>query len=100
MSKKALFVFALWHLLGAIGFLLWDRPLNTAALWVMGFILLLPGNLIASDVVSGLLWRSELSLEVMSVLSLVLAVAINFACWLAIAGFTRWWRHRSVDTAR
>lgn len=100
MSKKLLLVFAIWHLLGAVGFLLWDRPQSTAILWVMGFILLLPGNLVASNLVSGLFWRSALSLQAMSVVSLVLAIGINFACWYAVARVFRRWRRRTGGTAR
>jgi hypothetical protein len=95
MGRRLLLLFAVWQALGAAGFLLWDRPQSTAALWVIGFLFLLPGNLLASSLVTALIWRSPLSLHAMSAIVLGAAIAINFACWLAIARLTRGLRRTS-----
>lgn len=91
MSKRALIVFAVWQGLGATGFLFWDWPRNTAALWVMGFILLLPGNYLASFIVERFLWGS-FSLLTLSITTLMIAIVVNLGLWLALYRIVRWAR--------
>jgi hypothetical protein len=60
------------HLLSALG----------PALWLMGSLLLLPGDLTAAFVVEKLLWKSELTMTQLTVLQVPVGLAINAAVWL------------------
>lgn len=97
MSKRVAIVFTIWQALGAFGFLFWNWPKDTPALWVIGFVLLLPGNFIASNIIENVLWQSPLSLQAMSVLTLITAIAVNFALWFAIGWIVRRRRTHKVD---
>jgi hypothetical protein len=46
MRRRTLVVFVLWQTLGAFGAVFWEWT-DSAVLWVVGFFLLLPGNLVA-----------------------------------------------------
>lgn len=95
MRRRVLIVFALWQVLGTFGAVFWEW-VGSAALWVLGFVLLLPGNLIA-PFIDNLLWESPLSLRAVSVISLIVAVAINFAMWCAVAWVVRRYRTRRTS---
>jgi hypothetical protein len=87
MRRRVLAVFALWQAFGAVGAVFWEWA-GSSALWAVGFVLLLPGNL-AAPFIESLLWESPLSLRVTSVISLIVAIAINFVMWCAIAWMMR-----------
>jgi hypothetical protein len=95
MSRKILIVFIVWQAVGALGACLWQVWSSIGAqLWGAGFLLLLPGNIIAAKVVEGLLWQKELSLRTLGAMELVGAIAINFVlCW-GIARIVRRYRWR------
>jgi hypothetical protein len=97
MRRRVLIVFALCQAFGAFGAVFWEW-IGSAALWVLGFVLLLPGNLVA-PFIDNLLWESPLSLRAMSVVSLIMAIAINFAMWCAVAWVMRRYRMRRTRAA-
>ena len=53
-------------------------------MWVVGFILLIPGNYFGSWVANSFLWHSSLTLVSLGVLSTVLALTINLVVWLLV----------------
>lgn len=63
------------HLLSALG----------PALWVVGSVLLLPGDLAGAFVVEKLLWKSGLTATQLTVLQVPVGLAINAAVWLLCA---------------
>ncbi len=100
MKPKWIVAFAIWQALGAAGFLCWEA-INSPVLLVMGWALLLPGNLIASYVVNLTLWGTGLSLLALSLSSLVTAVAVNAGLWwLAAIGYRQWRGRRPPTRAR
>ncbi len=59
------------HLLSAIG----------PALWIIGTVLLLPGDLAGAFIVEKLLWKSPLTATQLTVLQVPVGLAINAAVW-------------------
>jgi hypothetical protein len=60
------------HLLSAIG----------PALWIIGTVLLLPGDLAGAFIVEKLLWKSPLTATQLTVLQVPVGLAINAVVWL------------------
>lgn len=60
------------HLLSAIG----------PALWIIGTVLLLPGDLAGAFIVEKLLWKSSLTATQLTVLQVPVGLAINAVVWL------------------
>jgi hypothetical protein len=60
------------HLLSAIG----------PALWIIGTVLLLPGDLTGAFIVEKLLWKSALTATQLTVLQVPVGLAINAVVWL------------------
>lgn len=60
------------HLLSAIG----------PALWIIGTVLLLPGDLAGAFVVEKLLWKSALTSTQLTILQVPVGLAINAAVWV------------------
>lgn len=98
MNRRLAIGFALWQGLGAMGFLLWES-VNTPALLIAEWVLLLPGNLVAPRIVSAALWESGLSLRALSLCSLVLTIALNALVWVAVIGVSRRYRSKQRRTA-
>lgn len=63
------------HLLSALG----------PALWIIGTVLLLPGDLAGAFIVEKLLWKSPLTATQLTVLQVPVGLAINAAVWLLCA---------------
>lgn len=97
MSRRLAVVFVVWQVLGAFGFLFWEWPKSTALLWVMSFMFLFPGNIVASNLIPDLFWRTRLSVQAISILCLVTAIAINFVLWFAVAWLVRRYRSRTIS---
>jgi len=77
------------HLLSALG----------PALWVIGSVLLLPGDLTGAFVVEKLLWKSRLTTTQLTVLQVPVGLAINAAVWLLCAKLYRFLRGRRSSLA-
>ena len=60
------------HFLSAIG----------PALWIIGTVLLLPGDLAGAFIVEKLLWKSPLTATQLTVLQVPVGLAINAVVWL------------------
>jgi len=60
------------HLLSAIG----------PALWIIGTVLLLPGDLAGAFIVEKLLWKSPLTATQLTILQVPVGLAINAVVWL------------------
>lgn len=87
MKNRALvIVFLVVQLGGVVCSWLWQHPYSGASsfLWGTGLVALLPGNILGTWVVQGLLWHTPSTLGTMSVIALFLGVAINAVVWLVI----------------
>ena len=74
------------HLLSAIG----------PVLWIIGTVLLLPGDLAGAVIVKELLWMKGLTIFQMMILEVPVALAINAAIWvLCVKLYTSLRGHRS-----
>jgi hypothetical protein len=97
MGRKAWIAFAAVQIAGEICAWTWAIPYGPIGRWQwMGaFILLLPGNELASIIIEKLFWMSGMSLLAMQVLKIPLVLGINLALWIACAWV---WRrvYRSV----
>ncbi|MGB9121369.1 MAG: hypothetical protein WCE73_12170 [Candidatus Angelobacter sp.] len=60
------------HFLSALG----------PALWIIGTVLLLPGDLAGAFIVENLLWKSPLTATQLTVLQVPVGLAINAVVWL------------------
>ncbi len=60
------------HLLSALG----------PALWIIGTVLLLPGDLAGAFVVEKLLWKSALTSTQLTIVQVPVGLAINAAVWV------------------
>ncbi len=67
------------HFLSALG----------PALWVVGSVLLLPGDLVGAFIVEKLLWKSGLTMTQLTVLQVPVGLAINAVVWLLCAKLYR-----------
>ncbi len=81
MNRRLVVTVAIVQLVGAVGWLA-----NASApepfgkpLWILGFVALLPGNLLAPPLVEEVLWSSPASLTAISVANLVASVILNLA---------------------
>jgi uncharacterized membrane protein len=63
------------HFLSALG----------PALWVIGSVLLLPGDLTGAFIVEKLLWKTRLTTTELTVLQVPVGLAINAVVWLLCA---------------
>jgi hypothetical protein len=54
-------------------------------LWFIGFVLLLPGNILGWLIVEKLLWKTGLTISQLTVLQMTVAVAINAVFWFLAA---------------
>jgi hypothetical protein len=79
--------FAFVQLIGLVCSWLWNyRPAAASSfLWGVGFLTLLPGNLLGGLITERLFWRSGLSLVKIGVLSSILTVAIDAFVWVGVA---------------
>lgn len=77
------------HLLSAIG----------PALWIIGTVLLLPGDLAGAFIVEKLLWKSALTSTQLTILQVPVGLAINAAVWLLCVKLYRFLRGRRSSLA-
>jgi hypothetical protein len=85
--KSVVIAFAVLQAAGCIGWLANGAapdPLGKP-LWVLGFVALLPGNLIAPPFVERLLWMSPASVTTISLADLSASVAVNAALFTLLA---------------
>ena len=77
------------HFLSAIG----------PTLWLIGSVLLLPGNMAAAFLVDKVLWHSGLTMTQMTMLQVPLELAINAIVWLLCAKLYTFFRRRRSSPA-
>lgn len=79
-------VFVVIQLTGIIcSWLCWKVPSGIGVpMWAVGFVILMPGNLLGSWITQSLFWQTGLSLPSMGAISTVLALGINAAVWFAV----------------
>ena len=65
-------------------------------LWVTGFVLLLPGNLVGAFILEKLLWMSGVTTFQLNLLCVPVELAINAGVWLACARLYRVFRGRQI----
>lgn len=84
--KKVACLFIVWQLVGAIGFWFWQvrSPMIGPVLWSLGFLLLLPGNLISNWAAGALLWHAHISEGLFDGVRLLGAIVVNSMVWMAI----------------
>ncbi len=85
-SRVSLYLFVAVQVIGVACSWLWQFVPSAIGvpLWGTALVVLVPGNFLGEWVVERLLWRSGVSLVGMSVISTVLAVAINAVVWYAV----------------
>jgi hypothetical protein len=87
MNRRGWVIFVAVQAVGEAS--LWSAPhiWSSAgpALWVAGFLLLLPGTAGSSLIVEKLLWNSGLTLLQLTILQVPLEVAFNAGAWLLCA---------------
>jgi hypothetical protein len=64
------------------------------ALWLIGSVLLLPGDLAGAFIVGKLLWKSGLTMTQLTILQVPIGLAINAIVWLLCAKLYRFLRGR------
>ena len=77
------------HFLSALG----------PALWVIGTVLLLPGDLAGAFIVEKLLWKSPLTANQLTVLQVPVGLAINAVVWLLCFKLYTFFRGRRSATS-
>lgn len=77
------------HFLSAIG----------PALWLIGSVLLLPGDMVAAFLVDKVLWHSRLTVTQMTMLQVPLELAINAVVWLLCVKLYAFFRRRRPSPA-
>jgi len=78
------------HLLSAIG----------PALWIIGTVLLLPGDLAGAFIVEKLLWKSPLTATQLTILQVPVGLAINAVVWLLCVKLYTFLRGRQSSPTR
>lgn len=77
------------HFLSALG----------PTLWLIGSVLLLPGDIGAAFLVDKMLWHSGLTMSEMTILQVPLELAINAAVWVLCARLYAFFRGRRTSPA-
>ena len=67
-------------------------PIVGEALWVLQFVLLLPGSLLAVAITEGPLWNTGLSLQSLAILDLIASIGFNAVLW--------WFLLKLLDSVR
>jgi hypothetical protein len=90
-NLRLLIVFLAVQVAGIACSWFWQHPYSASSsfLWGTGFLALLPGDVLGTQIVQSVLWHSRLTLGTMSVLALVLGVAINAVVWFLLATIFR-----------
>jgi hypothetical protein len=94
-------VFAAVQGVAALGY--WGHVYFTGShlgltLWVVGFVGLLPGDLVASELVGRLLWPTSLSLPALDALKFLFSVLLNVGCWALLLSILAHFRARKERT--
>jgi hypothetical protein len=83
VTRRFAVLFVIWQGIGLLGALTWNLPKSTAAQWVIGFLCLLPGNIVASRLVEDMVW-TRVSMQMLTLTVLLATVGINLGFWLLV----------------
>lgn len=104
MRRRLIVFFAVVQAVGMVCAWLQHAPSAASSLlWVTGFVLLFPGDLLSAWVMEKLFWQSHLPLATMTAITAVFMVAINAVVWFLVVKAVgtiraRLFRHSGVPT--